>query len=125
MTWEGTCNVCGKTRQAGHALFCSNFWLGREGFHLCRNVWCGKCYRESESDPFPRLDDNEEANSSYLDLDNTETNQQHRCGRNGDHVTRATNPSGEFNCYYSPIFTLPRKSYRILIIVKYYLEMFL
>ena len=86
MTWEGTCNACGKTRRAGHGLFCSNFWLGREGFRPCRNVWCGKCYRESESNPFPRLDNNEEANGSDLDLDNTETNQRHRCGRNGDHL---------------------------------------
>jgi len=41
------------------------------------------------------------------------------------YVTRAPNPSGEFNCYYSTIFTLPRKSYRILVTVKYYLETFL
>ena len=40
-------------------------------------------------------------------------------------VTRAPNPSGEFNCYYSTIFTLPRNSYRILVTVKYYLETFL
>ena len=86
MMWMGTCNACGKMRQAGHGLFCSNFWLGREGFRPCRNVWCGKCYRESESDPFPRLDDNEEANVSDLDLDTTESNQQHRCGRNRDHL---------------------------------------
>ena len=41
------------------------------------------------------------------------------------HVTRAPNPSGKFNCYYSFIFTQPRKSYRILVTVKYYLETFL
>jgi len=40
-------------------------------------------------------------------------------------VTRAPNPSGEFNCYYSIILTLPRKSSPILVTVKYYLETFL
>ena len=86
MTWAGTCNACGKMRRAGHGLFYSNFWLGWEGFHPCRNVWCGKCYQESGSNPFPRLDDNEEANGSDLDLDTTESYQRHRCGRNGDHL---------------------------------------
>jgi len=43
----------------------------------------------------------------------------------GMYLTRAPNPSGEFNCYYITIFTLPRKSYRILVTVKYYLETFL
>jgi hypothetical protein len=86
MTWVGTRNACGKMQRAGHGLFCSNFWLGREGFCPCRNVWCGKCYRESGSNPFPRLDDNEEANGSDLDLDTTESNQWHRYKRNGDHL---------------------------------------
>ena len=44
-------------------------WAG--GFPPVQNVWCGKCYRESASDPFPRLDDNEKANGSDLDLDTT------------------------------------------------------
>ena len=44
--------------------------------------------------PFPRLDSNEEANSSDLDLDTPETNQWYRCGRNGDHLMRAP-----FECY--------------------------
>jgi hypothetical protein len=72
--------------QAGHGLFCSNYWLGREGFHPCRNVWCGECYQEAISNPFPTLDNSKEANCSDLDLATTESNQRYRCGRNGDHL---------------------------------------
>ena len=73
-------------RRAGHGLFCSNYWLGREGFRPCRNVWCGECYGESISNPFLRLDNNDKANGSDLDLDTTESNQWYRCGRNRDHL---------------------------------------
>jgi len=45
--------------------------------------------------------------------------------KSAKNVTSAPNPSGEFNCYYSTIFSLPRKSYRILVTVKYNLEPFL
>jgi hypothetical protein len=86
MSWMGVCNVCGKMRQAGHGLFCSIYLLGRGGFRPCRNVWCGACYREAASDPFPRLDKNEEANGFDLHLDMPETYNHYRCGRNGDHL---------------------------------------
>jgi hypothetical protein len=86
MSWMGACITCGKMRQAGHGLFCSNYLLGREGFPPCRNVWCGECYREIKSNPFPRLDKLGEANGSDLDLDTPETSQRYRCGRNGDHL---------------------------------------
>ena len=86
MTWMGTCNACGKMRRAGHGLFCSNYWLGGEGFHPCRNVWCGGCYWEAIRDPFLRLDDNDKANESDLDLDTIESNQRYRYGRNRDHL---------------------------------------
>jgi hypothetical protein len=86
MSWMGACNACGKMRRVGHGLFCSNYLLEREGFRPCRNVWCGECYREAESNPFPRLDKQGEANGSDLDLDTPETSQQYRCGRNGDHL---------------------------------------
>jgi hypothetical protein len=82
------CNECGKMWRVGHGLFCSNYLLGREGFRPCRNVWCGECYREAESNPFPRLDRQGEANGSDLDLDTPETSQRYCCGRNRDHLMR-------------------------------------
>jgi hypothetical protein len=65
---------------------CSVATSGLGGRVSARNVWCRKCYRESGSNPFPRLEDNEETNGSDLDLDTTESNQRHRCRRNGDHL---------------------------------------
>jgi hypothetical protein len=86
MSWMGACNTCGKMWRAGHGLFCSNYLLGRGGFHPSRNFWCGACYREAASNPFPRLDKNKEANGSNLDLDTPETYNRYQCGRNGDHL---------------------------------------
>jgi hypothetical protein len=86
MSWMGACNACGKMRRVGHRLFCSNYLLGRGGFRPCRNVWCGACYREAASNPFPRLDKNKDANGSDLDLDTPKTYNCYRCGRNGDHL---------------------------------------
>jgi hypothetical protein len=86
MSWMGACNTCGKMRRAGHGLFCSNYLLGREGSCPCRNVWCGPCYREAASDPFPRLDKNGEVNGSDLDLGTPETSDRYCCGRNRDHL---------------------------------------
>ena len=73
-------------RRAGHGLFCSNYLLGRGDSRPCRNVWCGPCYREAASDPFPRLDKNGDANGSDLDLGTQESHDRYRCGRNGDHL---------------------------------------
>jgi hypothetical protein len=86
MSWTGACNACGKMRGAGYRLFFSNYLLGQGGYCPCRNVWCGECYREAESNPFPRLDSSEEANGSDLDLDTPETNWRYCCGQNGDHL---------------------------------------
>ena len=40
----------------GHGLFCENFLLAPGNYLPCRSVWCGRCYRESPDDNFPRLD---------------------------------------------------------------------
>ncbi len=42
--------------EGGHGLFCGNYLLARGNYPPCRSVWCGKCYRESPNDNFPRLD---------------------------------------------------------------------
>jgi hypothetical protein len=86
MSWMGACNACGKMRRVGHGVFCSNFLLGQEGFRPCRNVWCGTCYREAGSNPFPQLDKTKETSGSDLDLELPETHNRYRCGRNGDHL---------------------------------------
>jgi hypothetical protein len=58
-------------------------------FPPCRNLWCGKCYREVPNNPFPRLDKNEETNGSGLDIESPETNTRYCCGRNEDHLKGA------------------------------------
>ena len=88
MSWTGACVKCGKIRQSGHGLFCSNFLLGRERSPPCRNVWCRPCYQEASNDTFLRLDDNEEGlNASDLEVEQSHpTLSRYRCGRNGDHL---------------------------------------
>ena len=87
MSWMGACVCCGKIRRAGHGLFCSNYLLGRAPFQPCRNVWCGKCYKEAINDPFPRLDQKGVGNESDLmGLDDDHTLSWYRCGRDGDHL---------------------------------------
>jgi hypothetical protein len=66
MGWMGACVCCGKIQRAGHELFYSNFLHGRALFPPCRNVWCGKCYKEAIDDPFPRLDQKGVGSGSYL-----------------------------------------------------------
>ena len=65
MTWRGNCRVCGKMRRNGSGVFCVNFWMSREGFLPCANVWCGKCYMVGEHNPFSIQETLEE----YLDLE--------------------------------------------------------
>ena len=84
MSWRGHCLECSTIRKGGHGLFCGNFLLAREGYPPCESVWCGKCYKESRNDHFPRLDDNQ--NSSDLEVDSAYTQNRYRCGRNGDHL---------------------------------------
>ena len=87
MSWMGACICCGKIRRAGHGLFCSNYLLGRAPFQPCRNVWCGKCYKEAINYPFPRLDQKGVGNKSDLmGLDDDHTLSRYRCGRDGDHI---------------------------------------
>jgi hypothetical protein len=50
----------------------------------CRSVWCGKCYQESPSDHFPRM--NHLQSSSDLEVDAAYTQNWYRWGRNGDHL---------------------------------------
>ncbi len=84
MTWTGHCLECSTIRKGGHGLFCGNFLLAREGYPPCESVWCGKCYKESVNDHFPRLDDHQ--NGSDLEVDSAYTQTRYRCGRNGDHL---------------------------------------
>jgi hypothetical protein len=82
MGWMGACVCCGKIRRAGHGLFCSNFLLGRAPFLPCRNVWCGKCYKEAINEPFPRLDQKGVGSESDLmGLNDEHTLNWYQCGR--------------------------------------------
>ena len=49
------------------------------------SVWCGDCYRESPTDPFPRLQTVEAEDESEVLLEETDL-ERHRHGRNGDHL---------------------------------------
>ena len=85
MSWVGPCVVCGKTRRGGVGIFCRNFCVGREGFPPCMNVWCGGCYRESPTDPFPRMEQNDVEDESEVLLEGKD-GERYRVGRNGDHL---------------------------------------
>jgi hypothetical protein len=84
MTWTGHCLECSTIWKQGHGLFCGNFLLARGSYPPCGSVWCGKCYKESRIDHFPRLDDNQ--NGSDLEVDAAYTQNRYRCGRDGDHL---------------------------------------
>ena len=71
MSWTGHCRECSTIRRRGHGLFCGNFLLPRGDYPPCRSVWCGKCYRESPNDNFPRLDHLQ--SGSDLEVDATYT----------------------------------------------------
>ena len=49
------------------------------------SVWCGDCYRESPTDPFPRLQTVEAEDESEVLLEETDL-ERHRHGRDGDHL---------------------------------------
>jgi hypothetical protein len=49
------------------------------------NVWCGDCYRESPTDPFPRMEEPEAEDESEVLLDEQDK-ERYRVGRNGDHL---------------------------------------
>jgi hypothetical protein len=83
MSWKGTCRVCGKLRQNGAGVFCSNFSTSKGGFPQCRNVWCGTCYRTKPEDPFPVKDPLEE---DQLLETGDDRDQDYRTARNGDHL---------------------------------------
>ena len=85
MSWVGPCVVCGKTRRGGVGIFCRNFCVGRGGFPPCMNVWCGGCYRESPTDPFPRMEQNDVEDESEVLLEGKD-GERYRVGRNGDHL---------------------------------------
>ncbi len=84
MTWTGHCQECLTIRRRGHGLFCGNFLLVRGNYPPCRSVWCGKCYRESPNDHFPRLDHLQ--SGSDLEVNSTYMQTRYRCGRDGDHL---------------------------------------
>ena len=84
MTWTGHCLECSTIRKQGHGLFCGNFLLARGSYPPCGSVWCGKCYKESRNDHFPRLNNNQ--NGSDLEVDAAYTQNLYRCGRDGDHL---------------------------------------
>ena len=83
MTWKGSCRVCGKLRKNGSGLFCVNFLTTRGSFPPCSNVWCGKCYRTGEEDPFPVREIMEEGMDLELDPVDPDL---YRRGRDGDHL---------------------------------------
>ena len=84
MSWTGHCRECSTIRRRGHGLFCGNFLLPRGDYPPCRSVWCGKCYRESPNDNFPRLDHLQ--SGSDLEVDATYMQNWYRWARNGDHL---------------------------------------
>ena len=79
------CVVCGKTRWGGVGIFCRNFCVGRGGFPPCRDVWCGECYEEFPTDPFPRLQGGD-ANDENKVLMESQDKDRYQRGRNGDHL---------------------------------------
>jgi hypothetical protein len=84
MSWAGHCLECLIIQKRVLGLFCGNFLLARGGYPPCNSVWCGKCYKESINNHFPRLDDNQ--NRSDLEVDSAYTQNCYRCGRDGDHL---------------------------------------
>lgn len=88
-SWTGPCVKCGKIRKDGAGLFCGNFSIGREDFPPCQVVWCGKCYREQEGDPYPRrqdLKDDDEENEGWDGEETEEDKDRYRCARDGDYL---------------------------------------
>ena len=51
-------------RRSGHLLQEFLCWARR--FPPCMNVWCGDCYRESPTDPFPRMEEPEAEDESEV-----------------------------------------------------------
>ena len=85
LSWMGPCVVCGKTRRGGVGIFCRNFCVGREGFPPCMNVWCGGCFKQSPTDPFPRQEGGDPEDESEVLTDNRDKD-RYKMGRDGDHL---------------------------------------
>ena len=77
--------------------------IGREAFPPCGGVWCGECYRESESDLYTRMQ------GAKLELDDIESDllqegndlERYRSTRNGDHLMKV--PFGCDLCHFRNI----------------------
>ncbi len=64
-------------------------WAGT--FPPCRNVWCGKCYKEAINNPFLRLDQKGVGSGSNLmGLNDENTLNWYQCGQDGDHLMGIT-----------------------------------
>ena len=66
-------------------IFCRIFCVGHDGFPQYRSVWCGECYRELPTDPFPRFQTAEPEDKSEVLTDATDL-ERYSCGRNMDHL---------------------------------------
>jgi hypothetical protein len=68
-------------------LVCGNFGKARENGVACDGAWHGKCYKQSEHDPFLVLQscDLEESLLGPEELEEDDPN-RFKCARDGDHL---------------------------------------
>jgi hypothetical protein len=82
--WKGSCNACGKRRDAMNGLFCANFATARDCWEPCERVWCGECYTPPQDFKFYHF---VAVDESGIDWDHHDKDKErHLVARAGDHL---------------------------------------